>query len=433
MSGSTAWTPPSLAPMSTRPLLHVAQVADGRRRPRRPGGGGAWRSPAAARPASVSVPSRDDRSISRSPAAPSSRRMAWLTAGWVRRSFRAAREKLRSAATATEDAEILEASCAHSRPAKRRDVGTRHEQLSRVQVIISTTNLNIITLTSDAGRRDTGEPMADRLVIFDTTLRDGEQAPGFSMRVDEKVRLARQLETLGVDIIEAGFPIASEADAEAVRRVALSRSSARRRGARALRAGRRRPGRPGRSPRAPRPHSHVHRDVRPAPDAQAAHDARGVPRRGRRRRASSARVVHRRRGVLGRGRDAQRPRLPVPRHRSRDRRRARRPSTCPTRSATRRPTRSARSSATSSAACRTPTGPSSARTATTTSGWRWPTRWRPSARASRQVECTINGIGERAGNASLEEIVMVTRVRPDSAAGRDAASTRGSSSRPASC
>ena len=61
--------------------------------------------------------------------------------------------------------------------------------------------------------------MADRLVIFDTTLRDGEQAPGFSMRVEEKVRLARQLEALGVDIIEAGFPIASEDDAEAVRRV----------------------------------------------------------------------------------------------------------------------------------------------------------------------------------------------------------------------
>ncbi len=60
----------------------------------------------------------------------------------------------------------------------------------------------------------------DRLLIFDTTLRDGEQAPGFSMRIHEKVRLARQLERLGVDVIEAGFPIASEADAEAVRAVA---------------------------------------------------------------------------------------------------------------------------------------------------------------------------------------------------------------------
>jgi len=63
--------------------------------------------------------------------------------------------------------------------------------------------------------------MSDRLVIFDTTLRDGEQAPGFSMRIEEKVRLARQLEILGVDIIEAGFPIASEDDAESVRRVSL--------------------------------------------------------------------------------------------------------------------------------------------------------------------------------------------------------------------
>ena len=60
----------------------------------------------------------------------------------------------------------------------------------------------------------------DRLTIFDTTLRDGEQAPGFSMRIDEKLKLARQLRTLGVDIIEAGFPIASEADAEAVRMIA---------------------------------------------------------------------------------------------------------------------------------------------------------------------------------------------------------------------
>ena len=69
--------------------------------------------------------------------------------------------------------------------------------------------------------------MADRLIIFDTTLRDGEQAPGFSMRVDEKIRMARQLEALGVDVIEAGFPIASDADAEAVRRISqmLSRAT----------------------------------------------------------------------------------------------------------------------------------------------------------------------------------------------------------------
>ncbi len=58
------------------------------------------------------------------------------------------------------------------------------------------------------------------LTIFDTTLRDGEQAPGFSLRVDEKLQLARLLDALGVDVIESGFPIASEADATAVRLVA---------------------------------------------------------------------------------------------------------------------------------------------------------------------------------------------------------------------
>src|SRR5918993_2226396 len=59
-----------------------------------------------------------------------------------------------------------------------------------------------------------------RITIFDTTLRDGEQAPGFSMRTTEKLHMARQLAALGVDVIEAGFPIASEADAESVRMVA---------------------------------------------------------------------------------------------------------------------------------------------------------------------------------------------------------------------
>ena len=60
----------------------------------------------------------------------------------------------------------------------------------------------------------------DTIHIFDTTLRDGEQSPGFSMHRDEKLRLARQLEQLGVDVIEAGFPIASPGDLEAVRAVA---------------------------------------------------------------------------------------------------------------------------------------------------------------------------------------------------------------------
>ena len=58
--------------------------------------------------------------------------------------------------------------------------------------------------------------MPNRVYLFDTTLRDGEQSPGCSMTVPEKLRLARKLVELGVDILEAGFPIASEGDYEAV-------------------------------------------------------------------------------------------------------------------------------------------------------------------------------------------------------------------------
>src|SRR5688572_17980793 len=59
-----------------------------------------------------------------------------------------------------------------------------------------------------------------RIVVFDTTLRDGEQAPGFSMDVASKLTIARALDALGVDIIEAGFPIASPADSEATLQIA---------------------------------------------------------------------------------------------------------------------------------------------------------------------------------------------------------------------
>lgn len=61
---------------------------------------------------------------------------------------------------------------------------------------------------------------AERVIIFDTTLRDGEQAPGCSMNLEEKLRLAEMLEALGVDVIEAGFPIASNGDFEAVQEIA---------------------------------------------------------------------------------------------------------------------------------------------------------------------------------------------------------------------
>ena len=54
--------------------------------------------------------------------------------------------------------------------------------------------------------------MSDKLFIFDTTLRDGEQVPGCQLNTVEKIQVARQLEALGVDVIEAGFPISSPGD-----------------------------------------------------------------------------------------------------------------------------------------------------------------------------------------------------------------------------
>src|SRR6202521_4370473 len=64
------------------------------------------------------------------------------------------------------------------------------------------------------------EKTPERVFIFDTTLRDGEQSPGFHLDANSKLRIARQLEKLGVDVIEAGFPISSPGDFEACRRIA---------------------------------------------------------------------------------------------------------------------------------------------------------------------------------------------------------------------
>src|SRR5713226_3078420 len=69
---------------------------------------------------------------------------------------------------------------------------------------------------STAGRRS----QADRVLIFDTTLRDGEQSPGISLNKQEKLEIAHQLARLGVDVIEAGFPITSPGDFEAVEAIA---------------------------------------------------------------------------------------------------------------------------------------------------------------------------------------------------------------------
>ena len=60
---------------------------------------------------------------------------------------------------------------------------------------------------------------ANRVLIFDTTLRDGEQSPGATMNIQEKVKVARHLAKLNVDIIEGGFPIASPGDHDAVKAI----------------------------------------------------------------------------------------------------------------------------------------------------------------------------------------------------------------------
>jgi 2-isopropylmalate synthase len=60
----------------------------------------------------------------------------------------------------------------------------------------------------------------EKLIIFDTTMRDGEQSPGASMTKEDKLRIARQLERMRVDVIEAGFPAASDGDFESVQAVA---------------------------------------------------------------------------------------------------------------------------------------------------------------------------------------------------------------------
>ena len=62
----------------------------------------------------------------------------------------------------------------------------------------------------------------DHLIIFDTTLRDGEQSPGASMDIEEKIQIANALSDLNVDVIEAGFPIASNGDYNAVKEIADS-------------------------------------------------------------------------------------------------------------------------------------------------------------------------------------------------------------------
>ena len=135
--------------------------------------------------------------------------------------------------------------------------------------------------------------MSEKVQIFDTTLRDGEQSPGASMNTAEKLEIARQLVRLGVDVIEAGFPISSPGDFESVQRIglevgdavvvcALSRAVPEDIEVAAACA----------VDREAAAHPHGHRGVRVPPARQAAHLARD--RDGARGRRGQARALPRR-------------------------------------------------------------------------------------------------------------------------------------------
>ena len=221
--------------------------------------------------------------------------------------------------------------------------------------------------------------------------------------------------TMGVDIIEAGFPTASNGDFEAVAEIARRVQARRRRGPRPHDPERHRPGRRGGAPRPARPRIHTFVSTSPihieAPDAARRQDeVLEIIRRDRRPGPQPRRG----RRMVGRWTRTRTPdRLPVPLRRGRDQ--GRRHHDQPARhgrlrDARRVPRHVPRPCA---SACRTPTRRCSRSIATTTSAWRSPTRWPGIEGGARQIECTINGIGERAGNAALEEIVMAMRTRGD--------------------
>ena len=157
--------------------------------------------------------------------------------------------------------------------------------------------LDPVTVTKRRRREAGGRPsrvgrrqMTDRITIFDTTLRDGEQSPGCSMIAAEKVRLARQLERLGVDIIEAGFPIASPGEVDSVQVVAEEVRSVRVAAlARAKEADIKAAGK-ALARRGPPGHPHLPRHLRHPPQVQAQDLARRGAEAGGGRRSRLART-----------------------------------------------------------------------------------------------------------------------------------------------
>ncbi len=253
--------------------------------------------------------------------------------------------------------------------------------------------------------------MNEQLIIFDTTLRDGEQSPGASMTKDEKVRIAKALERMRVDIIEAGFPIASVGDFEAVQAVANTVKHSRVCGlARALDADIDRAGEALKGANASRIHTfiatspiHMKMKLRMEPDQVVENAVRAVKRArqhtddvefspedaGRSDLDFLCRVLE---AVIDAGArtlnipDTVGYNMPHQFGELIKNLRERIPNA---------------DKAVFSVHCHNDLGLAVANSLTAVMN------------GARQVECTINGLGERAGNAALEEVVMAVRTRQD--------------------
>ena len=253
--------------------------------------------------------------------------------------------------------------------------------------------------------------MRDKLIIFDTTLRDGEQSPGASMTRDEKVRIAKALERMRVDVIEAGFPTASTGDFEAVQAVARAVRDCGVCGlARALDRDIDRAAEALREAAAPRIHTfiatspiHMERKLRMTPDQVLAQAVHAVQRArqytddvefsaedaGRSETDFLCRVIE---AVIDAG--ARTVNIPDTVGYNTPERfgtlirdlRSRVPNA---------------DRAVFSVHCHNDLGLAVANSLSAV------------ANGARQVECTVNGLGERAGNAALEEVVMAVRTRQD--------------------
>jgi 2-isopropylmalate synthase len=253
--------------------------------------------------------------------------------------------------------------------------------------------------------------MTDKLIIFDTTLRDGEQSPGASMTKDEKVRIAKSLERMRVDIIEAGFPIASVGDFEAVQAVANAVTESRVCGlARALDADIDRAGEALKGANASRIHTfiatspiHMKMKLRMEPDQVIENAVKAVLRArrytddvefspedaGRSDPEFLCRILE---AVIDAGAttlnipDTVGYNLPHQFGQLIYDLRSRIPNA---------------DKAIFSVHCHNDLGLAVANSLSAV------------LNGARQVECTINGLGERAGNAALEEVVMAVRTRQD--------------------